>query len=330
MQNLRLLKTSPTIKTALIKYINEISIRKKSLEQECSLVRIWSKTSIYNKPVGLVKPSELARIRDEWLLRLSPATVARRFALLSNLYTVMKKDWMWSYIKENPVQAIRKPSYNNSRDRRINTNISIPNLNSNECPKNELDWIIKSTKSKILPTILILAVETAMRRSEILNIKREHINFEHGTVYLPETKNGDTRIVPLTPLSRYYLINYISKYNPKNKIFNIVPSTVTGGFHYACLKARKHYEKLCRENFVNPDNNLFMDLRFHDLRHEATSRLASVYEMHELAKITGHKDTRMLLRYYHPDVQKLSDKFTQSKIGQEQYNIINKLMLELI
>jgi len=45
---------------------------------------------------------------------------------------------------------------------------------------------------------------------------------------------------------------------------------------------------------------------FHDLRHEATTRLADKFALHELAKITGHRDTRMLLRYYHPRAEDLA------------------------
>jgi len=55
-----------------------------------------------------------------------------------------------------------------------------------------------------------------------------------------------------------------------------------------------------------PAQNFLVDLRFHDLRHEATSLLAAIFPMHELAKITGHKDPRMLMRYYHPKAEELA------------------------
>ena len=108
-RNLRLTQSSPSIRMALDKYLIEISSNKKSYEQEKSLIKTWSATHIYDKPIATVKPNDLVRIRDAWLQNLNPATVARRFALISNLYTVAVKDWMWSYIKENPVQLIRKP-----------------------------------------------------------------------------------------------------------------------------------------------------------------------------------------------------------------------------
>ncbi|MCO1344512.1 IS481 family transposase [Burkholderia multivorans] len=66
------------------------------------------------------------------------------------------------------------------------------------------------------------------------------------------------------------------------------------------------YEQECRDAGRTPDAKYLIDLRFHDLRHEATSRLASIFPMHELAKITGHRDPRMLMRYYHPSAEDLA------------------------
>ncbi len=66
------------------------------------------------------------------------------------------------------------------------------------------------------------------------------------------------------------------------RVFGLAPDSVTQAFERACRRAG------------------IEDLRIHDLRHEATSRLADLFEVHELAKITGHRDMRMLLRYYHP------------------------------
>ncbi len=79
-------------------------------------------------------------------------------------------------------------------------------------------------------------------------------------------------------------------------------TTGTRAFDRAVKRARERYEKtnsLCDESFLK-------DLRFHDLRHEATSRLAEIFPMHELTKITGHKDPRMLMRYYHPKAEDLA------------------------
>lgn len=64
----------------------------------------------------------------------------------------------------------------------------------------------------------------------------------------------------------------------------------------------------CQEAGLLPRDGFLVDLRFHDLRHEATSRVAEVFSMHELAKITGNRDPRMLMRYYHPRAENLAKK----------------------
>ncbi|MGE6118733.1 tyrosine-type recombinase/integrase [Aeromonas salmonicida] len=57
---------------------------------------------------------------------------------------------------------------------------------------------------------------------------------------------------------------------------------------------------------LTPVINFLTDLRFHDLRYEATSHLAEIFPMHELTKITGHRDPRILMRYYHPKAECLA------------------------
>lgn len=240
------------------------------------------------------------------------------------------QDWLWSYIDKNPVKLIKKPTVKNSRNRRIITNITIIGSNPVESPQTEVDWIIRESRSKYLPTIIILAIETAMRRSELIRIRREHINFVDGTLLIPESKNGESRIVPLSPLARYTLINYLARHNQKNKLFPLSSSAVSQSFLRATEKARLSYERLCLKYAQDPNSSVLNDLRFHDLRHEATSRLASVYAMHELARITGHKDTRMLLRYYHPDITELTEKLAQSNLGQNQFNVINQMLLQML
>lgn len=287
-------------------------------------------TNIAHRPIASVKTTDLIRIRDEWIKTLKPATIVRRFALLSHLYTVAIKDWCWSYLEYNPVQMMRKPSIRNERNRRLYQNIVIPGASSIEAPRNELDWIIKVTKSKTLPTIALLSVETAMRRSELVRLRREDINFDDGTIYIPTSKNGNPRMIPLSPLGRYIIINYLTKHNRDNNLFDIAPSSISKSFCRAVRKARCEYENLCLRKGIQPNPNIFSDLRFHDLRHEGTSRLAEIYEMHELARITGHSDTRMLLRYYHPDVEKLSHKLAASSLGQQQFNSINQLLLQML
>jgi hypothetical protein len=113
-------------------------LEKKSFIQERSIIKIWLNLPIAHRPIASIKQSDLIRIRDDWSRSLKPATIVRRFALLSHLYTTALKDWRWHYLSDNPVQKIRKPSVNNGRNRRILTDIYIQGTGQLEAPKSEL------------------------------------------------------------------------------------------------------------------------------------------------------------------------------------------------
>jgi integrase len=90
------------------------------------------------------------------------------------------------------------------------------------------------------------------------------------------------------------------------RIFAIRSDAVTRAFERAVTRARKLYIEERTATEQRADGRFLIDLRFHDLRHEATTRLASIFPLHELTKITGHKDPRMLMRYYHPRAEDLA------------------------
>lgn len=89
-------------------------------------------------------------------------------------------------------------------------------------------------------------------------------------------------------------------------MFAVRADGVTLAFERAVQRARGRYEMECEEAGTPPRDGFLVDLRFHDLRYETTSRLAEVFPMHALTKITGHRDPRMLMRYYHPKVEVLA------------------------
>jgi integrase len=140
--------------------------------------------------------------------------------------------------------------------------------------------------------------------------------------HLPATKNGSARDVPLSSRAvavLQELRDAARKSDPdgcadetgsadRGQVFAIRIDAVTRAFERAVTRARKLYLDEVKNSRLPPDNRFLTDLRFHDLRHEATTRLASIFPMHELAKITGHKDPRMLMRYYHPKAEDLAKK----------------------
>ena len=167
-----------------------------------------------------------------------------------------------------------------------------------------------------------------MRRSEVVGIQREHLDLMHGVIHLPHTKNGRARDVPLTPLAREALRRWVTGKPMRGRIFAMRPGSVTRAFIRARRRARLRYEALCRHHGRRPNTAYFRDLRFHDLRHEGTSQLATVFQIHELAKVNGNVDTRMLLRYYHPHGRELAQKLARSPLGKRQLEQLRRERLE--
>lgn len=319
----RLMKQAPTLSSALFRYVTEVA-KPGSRKQAESLQRIWSATTIGNRSIATITQHELQDFVDEWLMTLAASTICRRFAIISHMYNVARKSWKLDWLT-NPVTLVQLPVVDDARDRRIFDRISLRGVPIDECPRSELDWVLNATRSLQLPTIIHLAVETGMRRGEIAGIHREHIDLTSGWVYLPKTKNGTSRYVPLSPWAKYVLRLYVADKPRRGPIFGMDPDAVTKTWIRAVRMARENYERLCEQHGRRPQKAYFHDLRFHDLRHEATSRLAKIFQIHELAKITGHKDTRMLLRYYHPHGGELSKKLARSDMGRKQLERIKLL-----
>lgn len=313
----RLSRACPTLAVALERYLSEVSVRKKSHMQEQSVARVWLRTALTTRNLARITGYDLQRLRDEWLQDKKPGTVNRRLALISHLYTVARKEWGLHWLA-NPTQLVTRPAVDDARDRRLFTRIRLNGLSSAECPASELDWIRRATRSEALPTILTLAKETAMRRSEIVLLRREKIDLTYGVVTLTDTKNGDTRYVPLSPFARDALRKWLVGRPMRGRIFDVTPGAMTRAFARARERARQRYEALCRKHGRRPVQAYFIDLRLHDLRHEATTVLSDVYPAHKLAKVTGHHDSKMLMRYYHPHGRDLAQELMRSKLGRWQ------------
>ncbi|MEE4460543.1 site-specific integrase, partial [Azotobacter chroococcum] len=260
-------------------------------------------------PMAAVRSSDVARLRDEWLKTLQPASVLRRLALLSHLFTIARKEWgMESLI--NPVELIRKPQVNNARTRRV-TALQGAGSEAGSAERlqgDELERVIAASGSDVLPAIIRLAVETAMRRGELVSLQWENIDLQRRVAHLPSTKNGESRDVPLSSRAVAVLQQLRGDGAVSGRVFQVREDAVTRAFDRALKRARNSYLQECQKAKREPDTRYLLDLRFHDLRHEATSRLAEIFPLHELTKITGHKDTRMLMRYYHPKAEDLAKK----------------------
>ncbi|MRD74131.1 tyrosine-type recombinase/integrase [Rhodocyclus tenuis] len=228
----------------------------------------------------------VARYRDE---RINPplaskrkavanATVRKELYLLSKILGYAESECGIRLPRGNPVEKVRKPADSESRDRR---------LTAEEWKKLEAECI--KSRNKHLHPALILAVETAMRQDELLSLQAEHIDEERKIAFLPLTKNGEARAVPLTDAALAVLAKLP---NTSGRVLPLDRMTLYHAFRAAVTRA----------GITNYD--------WHDLRHEALSRLAERGDLSvlELAEISGHKTLQMLKRYTHLQAEKLAHK----------------------
>lgn len=311
---------STSFAKALEMYAEQVTSKKRSRDSELSRIQALQRHPLALRSLASIRGADMASYRDQRLTAgLAAATVRRELALISHVFTIARKEWRMESLS-NPVELIRQPSVDDARDRRI-LSADVWTLRDSKliCEHlDELEMICRHARSTELPHIVRFAVETGMRRSEIAGLLRVNVDVEKRTATLPLTKNGSARGVPLSSRAIE-----IVKSQPKREdgmVFRSRPDTITKAFNDAVTSARQSYveglilylqhgslHKTKIEQLINSDSFL-VDLRFHDLRHEATSRLAEIFPLHELTKITGHRDTRMLMRYYHPKTEDLAKK----------------------
>lgn len=267
---------STTLTEALTRYVNEVSEAKKGSAQEKVRAKKWQKSEWGNKSLAAIRSSDMAAYRDaELKAGKSTATVRLNLALISHLYTVASKDWGIQGLK-NPCTAIRMPKGSKQRERRPTTA--------------ELKALYKHAGeiNAELPVIIELAVETAMRRSELVMLRKDQVR---GRVaFLEDTKNGERRSVPLSKRAV--------------ELLDGLPTPIDGGrfFHLKLDSVSNYFALACEAAKIK-------DLRLHDMRHEATSRLFERgLSVMEISTITGHKTLSMLKRYTHLCPNDLAEK----------------------
>ncbi|MHB1591682.1 MAG: site-specific integrase, partial [Sulfuricella sp.] len=213
------------------------------------------------------------------LKKVKPATVNRDLNLISVVINTGRKDWGLPI--ENPVGMIRRPKNPRGRERRLEPEEEQQLLDAldNDQQPNRSPWV---------RPLVIFALETGMRRGEIISLKWENVDLRRCVARLEDTKNGESRAVPLSSRARTVLEGL-----PRSIDGRVFPLTVNA--------LKLVFVRAVRRSKI-------VDLTFHDLRHEAASRLANLLSAHELAKVMGWRTMQMALRYYHPRAEELARK----------------------
>lgn len=274
-----------TLRDYLLHYRDKISILKKGYAQEKFRIATICKDEIAELKFGEVTSIDIAAYRDRRLAQIniktgrpiSPANVRLEMSLLSHLYDIALIEW--GGCTDNPVKRVRKPSPPPGRERRLTSReeAKIFRYCRQYC-NHELGIIIK------------IALETAMRQGEILSLCWEDVDIKKRLVHLKDTKNGSNRDVPLS-LKAVECLRSLGV-RSDGQVFSYSAKGLKSVWRQMVLK-------------LNID-----DLHFHDLRHEAISRLFELgtLDMMEIAAISGHKSLSMLKRYTHLKAARLVKK----------------------
>lgn len=272
---------STTLGEALERYLTTVTPTKKGHVAERNRIKQLQRHPLSLRSLDSLRSRDFAEYRAERMGKVSGNSVRLELALLSHLYTTAIKEW--SMPLEHELLKVTKPKAGEGRERRLvgdegqrlHAALSRPTARGAEV------W---------LGPCIDLAIETGMRAGELLSVDWNQVNLTFGVIRLKETKNGSSRTVPLSPAA----IQVLRALPSKEHGGRVIPN-----FHDTSGLDRA-FKRLCNAAGIH-------GLHFHDLRHEAASRLAPRMKVQTLAKIMGWKTLQMAMRYYNPTDQELLD-----------------------
>lgn len=277
---------STSLHEALERFKLEYIPRLSHQRREINRVKFLQKRSISNKFLASIRPKDIADfIREREQEGVNANTIRLYLSLLSRVFEVASIDWGMESL-QNPTKKVHKPKLPQGRTRRLEND--------------EEERLIKNS-SKPFQYVIRFALETAMRREEISTLTWQNVDFKKRTAFLPKTKNGEQRSVPLSPVAISILKELQTQLQAQKTIalnvFNMTSDAMTKAMQTAREKAD------------------IEDFKFHDLRHEAISRLFENTDLDvmEIKAISGHKTFGMLARYTHLRTARLADRLAGAK-----------------
>ena len=264
-----------TLKTLLLRYQQDILPTKKHSQPDNYRINKILLDPIASLKMRTIKSQHISSFRDHLIREhKSPNTIRLYLAILSHLFTIAKTEWGFENLN-NPVLKMRRPRLPQSRDKRLSDD--------------DIHSICQHSQSSLLPLLIHVALDTAMRVSEIVNLKENDCDFKERMITLRNTKNYHDRYIPMTKKVAKILQHQTRL--QRNKLFHITSHAVSVAFTRACKRAG------------------IPNASFHTLRHEAVSRLFEKgLNPMEVAAISGHQSMQVLKRYTHIQITHLLKK----------------------
>lgn len=288
--------TKTMLRDLLDRYLTEIVPSHKGADVERTRIRrLLRDEAFVDKKLAALSTEDLQDFITDRLTEVAPSTVDRELDLISQ--TLNYADDVWKIAPaESPFKGLRRPTYFNERVRRLTPS-----------EEQRLLAAARDDENPYIEPAIVLALETAMRRGELLGITARNVNFEGRYVFLPDTKNGRSRKDPLSTRALEVLRSLIALQRDcsdasqtDEPLLPLSPNALKKAF----------FERVIPKSGV-------VDFHFHDLRHEAISRLAESgrFGLLELQSISGHRDLRMLQRYAHLCAGNLAKKMDEVRGG---------------
>ena len=267
-----------TMAELIERYIEDVLPRMKGEIEDRIRLNAIKKHPACKIRVSNLTPTVMGKYRDDRLTKVSAGTVIRELAYLSSIINHARREWGINI--DNPIRMVRKPQSPQGRDRILSTSERQALLVAVKPAGRRNVW---------LEPVVKFALETAMRRGELLSLRWNNIDLNRRTALLETTKNGERRLVPLSSSA----IDTLNKL-PRHIGGEVFPVS-------ACALAAMFNRAVVRAGISN--------FRFHDLRHTAITELAKkLPNLVELSAVSGHKSLKMLQRYYHPNAEELAKK----------------------
>mgnify|MGYP005696344141 FL=1 len=254
-----------TLGCLMQRYLNKVTPTKRGKDPESRRInRLIKDQGLMQVRLENANPFIFAEFRDK---RLEDGVRACQYdlVLLRHAWNIARIEWGWE-IGTNPISLIRMPKTNPPRERRLRAR-----------EYEQLKHASRASQSWYLWPVVEIAIETAMRRGEILSLKWENIDLDKGRVLLPLTKNGRSRWVPLSETALACLEH--------------IPRNTDQVFPVTDVAVRQAWDRLRTRAGIT-------GLTFHDLRHEAISRMFERgMNIPQVMAISGHQTASQLFRY---------------------------------
>lgn len=265
--NLRLLKGT-TLRDLINRYLEDVTPTKRSAYTEKTrLKKLLREQSLCDLVLADLTPKAFADYRAIRLAIVQPGTVHRELGLIRHVLEVARREWDMD-LPVNPMDRVKRPKLTNARDRRLAPG-----------EYQQLKRALLRTRNPLVAPVVEFAIHTAMRRGEILALRWEQVNWQQRTAFIADSKTGVPRTIPLLD-GAMAVLNTLRPERPRGPVFAITVEALKQAWERARNRAG------------------LGELHFHDLRHEAISRLCEMgLTLPEVALISGHKDARMLFRY---------------------------------